>query len=245
MLAIEQTQDSLHSTPAATAARLENSTPEITPSETANTMINPVILEPSSSNNRPLPLCVVFHGNDSNPHSHIEFWRPLTKLGWLVVLPQSSRTGEQLNTFVWNTPGLAEWNFQEVQNCMTEIKQNYTIDTSTTVLAGFSMGGGLAIEMVLGGHIAARGFIAVAPYIPYKYVDPQSTYTDFVKTQSKHGYCIVGEQDHFANEGASALALRLPGVGISCFVEKHPNLEHDYPPDFEKSLPKAVKYVLQ
>ena len=68
-------------------------------------------------------------------------------------------------------------------------------------------------------------------------------YADFVKTQAKRGYCIVGDQDSFAVEGTSALAFRLPNIGISCFVERHSNLEHDYPSDFEKSLSKAVEYV--
>jgi predicted esterase len=206
-------------------------------------MKNSVILEPQSINTNPAPLCMVFHGNDSNPQAHAEVWRPLSKAGWLVVLPQSSRTGEQPGTFIWNTPGLNEWNFQEIQNGFSEIKQNHKIDVSKIILAGFSMGGGLAIEMVLGRHITSRGFIAVAPYIPYKYVDPQSNYSDFVKSQDVCGYCVVGEQDHFAIEGTSALSSRLPNLNISCFVEQHANLEHDYPSDFEKSLLKAVNYI--
>jgi predicted esterase len=207
-------------------------------------MTNSIILEPQSAkSNHSVPLCVVFHGNDSNPQAHAEFWRSLSISGWLVALPQSSRAGEQPDTFIWNTPGLAEWNFQEVQNCLNEIKHNYKIDLSRIILAGFSMGGGLAIETVLGGHIPSLGFIAVAPYVPYQYVDPQSNYSDFVKTRAVRGYCIVGEQDSFAVEGAAALASRLPNIGISCLVEQHPDLEHDYPPDFEESLFKAVNYV--
>jgi predicted esterase len=207
-------------------------------------MKNSIVLEPQSSEtDHPLPLCMVFHGNDSIPHAHAEFWRPLAISGWLVALPQSSRVGEQSNTYIWNTPGLVEWNFQEVQNYFSEIRQNYQIDLSKIILAGFSMGGGLAIELALGGHIASLGFVVVAPYVPYKYVDPQSNYSDFVKTQPMRGFCIVGEQDSFAVEGASALASRLPQIGISCRVEQHPALEHDYPSDFEKSLLKAVNYV--
>ena len=88
-------------------------------------MQNSIILEPSSiKNDHPVPLCIVLHGNDSNPQAHAEFWRPLSVAGWLVVLPQSSRVGEQPNTFIWNTPGLAEWNFQEVQNVFTGIQKN-------------------------------------------------------------------------------------------------------------------------
>jgi predicted esterase len=207
-------------------------------------MKNSMILEPQSAqDNHPLPLCLVFHGNNSNPQAHAEFWRPLAASGWLVALPQSSRAGEQPNTFLWNTPGSAEWNFQEVQHFLHEIRQYYKIDLSQIILAGFSMGGGLAMEMALGGQIAALGFIAVAPYVPYKYVDPQSNYSDFVKPQAVRGYCIVGEQDSFAVEGACALASRLPSIGISCWVEQHANLEHEYPASFEKSLSKAVEYV--
>lgn len=64
-------------------------------------MQNSIILEPSSiQNDHPVPLCIVLHGNDSNPQAHAEFWRPLSVAGWLVVLPQSSRVGEQPNTFI-------------------------------------------------------------------------------------------------------------------------------------------------
>lgn len=113
-------------------------------------MSNTILLEPHAvKNNYPLPLCMVFHGNDSNPQAHAEFWRPLTRSGWLVALPQSTRAGNQPNTFIWNSPGLAEWNFQEIQNCFTEIKRSYQIDLSQIIFAGFSMGGGLAIELVL------------------------------------------------------------------------------------------------
>ena len=207
-------------------------------------MTNSIILEPpSAKSNQPFPLCMVFHGNDSNPQAHAEFWRPLATAGWLVALPQSSRAGEQPNTFIWNTPGLAKWNFQEVQNCLHEIKHHYEIDLSQIILAGFSMGGGLAIETVLGGHIASLGFIAAAPYVPYQYVDPQFNYSDFVKARAVRGYCIVGEQDSFAVEGAAALASRLPNMDISCLVEQYPDLEHDYPPNFEESLLRAVNYV--
>lgn len=207
-------------------------------------MTNSIILEPSSiQNNHPVPLCIVLHGNDSNPQAHAEFWRPLSVAGWLVLLPQSSRVGQQPNTFIWNTPGLAEWNFQEIQNVFAGIQKTYKINLSKIILAGFSMGGGMAIEMILGGHMEALGFVVVAPYVPYKYVDLQSHYSEFVKSPAVRGYCIVGEQDSFAVEGTAALASRLPSMNISCFVELHPNLDHEYPSDFEKSLLKAVNYV--
>lgn len=204
-----------------------------------------IILEPHlHKTNSPIPFCMVFHGNESNPQEHVEYWRPLTSFGWLVAFPQSTRSGENPDTYIWNTPGKAEWDFETIQNHFEEIQQNYPIDPAKTLLGGFSMGGGLAIELTLGWHIPVKGFIAVAPYIPFKYVDPDSNYPDFVQPHSQRGYCIIGGQDSFAVEGASALASRLPTMRISYQIESHENVEHEYPPDFEKSLTRAVEFIL-
>jgi predicted esterase len=187
---------------------------------------------------------MVFHGNESNPQEHAEYWRPLTEMGWLVALPQSTRAGENPGTYIWNTPGKAEWDFEGVQNQFEEIQQNYPIDPAKTLLGSFSMGGGLAIELTLGWHIPVKGFIAVAPYVPFKYVDPDSNYPDFVKPHSQRGYCIIGVQDSFVVEGTSALAARLPNMGISCQIESHDNVEHEYPAHFEESLQQSSDFLL-
>lgn len=204
-----------------------------------------IIIEPPSLKmNLPIPFCMVFHGNESNPQAHAEYWRPLTSLGWLVAHPQSTRIGKKPDTYIWNKPGKAEWDFEAIQNHFVEIRQSYRIDPTKTILGGFSMGGGLAMELALGWHIPVKGFVTVAPYVPYKYVDPKSNYTDFVQPHSQRGYCIVGKQDSFAVEGTSALAKRLPDMGILCHVESHENIQHEYPPGFEESLKRAVEFII-
>jgi len=207
-------------------------------------MSHTLILEPSSNNGQnPLPLCLVFHGNNSNPQAEVDHWGALASMGWLVALPQSTRVGDQPGIFIWNNPGGEDWNFQEIQDHLAELKKKYPVDESRIMLAGFSMGGGMAIELIMRDHVLAQGFIVVAPYIPYKYVDPGSNYKDFVKARSARGYCVVGKEDSFGVEGSSALALRLPEVGISCLVETHPGLGHEYPSAFRQSLSKAVKFI--
>ena len=204
-----------------------------------------IILEPNVLNiNSPVPFCMVFHGNESNAQEHVEYWRPFTDMGWLVALPQSTRGGEKSNAFFWNTPGKSEWDFEAIKKLFAEIQQNYSIDLTKIILGGFSMGGGFAMELALGWHIPVKGFIAVAPYVPYKYVDPESNYEDFVRPHLQRGYFIVGKQDSFAVEGTSALAARLPHLGISCHVESHENVEHEYPPSFNESLQRAAHFIL-
>ena len=138
---------------------------------------------------------MVLHGNESNAQAHMAYWRPLADMGWLVALPQSTRAGEKPNAYIWNTLGKAEWNFDAIKKHFTEIQRNYSIDQTKIILGGFSMGGALALELALGWHIPVKGLIAVAPYVPYKYVDPESKYEDFVQSNSQRGYCIIGKQD--------------------------------------------------
>ena len=204
-----------------------------------------IVLEPHSLKTvSPVPFCMVFHGNESNAKDHMEYWRPLADRGWLISLPQSTRRGEKPDAYTWNTPGKDEWDFEAIQNHFAEIHLRYPIDPARIILGGFSMGGGLAIELTSGWHIPVKGFIAVAPYVPYKYVDPECNYANFVRPHSQRGYCIIGEQDSIAMEGTSTLASRLPSMGISCHLEIHKNLEHEYPSNFEKSLQRAVEYIM-
>jgi len=75
-----------------------------------------VILELHSLNTDLLiPLCMVFHGNESNVQDHAEYWRPVTDMGWFVALPQSTYAGEKHGAYIWNTPGRAECNFEACQ----------------------------------------------------------------------------------------------------------------------------------
>ena len=59
------------------------------------------------------------------------------------------------------------------------------------------------------------------------------------------GYLVVGEQDVSCYEGTQALAELLRSRDISCELEVHPNLGHDFPSEFEQSLARALEFVLQ
>jgi acetyl esterase/lipase len=109
------------------------------------------------------------------------------------------------------------------------------------VLSGFSMGGGLAIWLALRGYIRARGFLIVAPYLPYEYVEaPEMTITP---SNPLRGYVVVGEQDDPTFGFSEKFTTRIEQAGIPCQRVSYPGLEHDYPPDFDAVLLQGLQFI--
>ncbi|TEU17283.1 MAG: hypothetical protein E3J21_08890 [Anaerolineales bacterium] len=114
------------------------------------------------------------------------------------------------------------------------------------MVAGFSRGGELAIWLALSGTIEVRGFIAVGPGGPYiREPDKWVPLIEASQGRGLRGYLVVGEQDVSCYEGTLALAELFKSRHFPCELEVHPNLGHDFPPEFQQSLARALEFVLQ
>ncbi len=201
------------------------------------TTLEPVGTSPTDG--PPWPLLLTLHGNNSTAEVAAEHWSAATSLGWLVALPQSSQVvGPE--AFGWND---WEWARDEIQSHDVALRERHSIDGKRVVLGGFSMGGGLAVWLALTGAIRARGFILVGPYVPDMDQLISSIEPDAVGRLG--GYIIVGEEDEVCHEISLSLAEILSVQGIPCELEIHPGLAHEHPPGFEKSLARALEFILQ
>jgi predicted esterase len=191
---------------------------------------------------QPCPLLLALHGNYSTAEKSVGFWRSAVSKGWLLALPQSSQAGRS-DGYVWND---RDWAVREMQEHVVALCEQYAVDPHRVVVAGFSLGGELAIWLALSGTIEARGFIAMGPGGPYMR-EPDNWVPLIEASQGRglRGYLVVGELDVFCYEGTLALAALLKSRDIPCKLEVHPNLGHDFPSDFQQSLPRALEFVLQ
>jgi predicted esterase len=186
----------------------------------------------------PFPLLLALHGNSSTSAASVDFWRPVVAQGWLLALPQSSQTVWP-NAFVWNDRDRA---VTELQQHDAALAAKYQIDRSRVIVGGFSMGGGLAIWLPISGAIEARGFIAVAPYLP----DAQSL-APLLDARAAHelrGYIVVGENDAACLKTSREVADLMETRGMDCELEVHAGLGHAFPPGFDQILPNALRFVL-
>jgi hypothetical protein len=199
-------------------------------------------LEPkaiSSAARPPWPLLLALHGNNSSAPETTAHWQPATSLGWLVALPGSSQVGGP-DAYVWND---WEWAREEIQSHQVALRERYDIDQERVVLGGFSMGGGLALWLALTGAIKAQGIVLVGPWVPD--MDQIVSLMPEGEARRLRSAIIVGENDEPCFEASLTLAEHLKAHGIPCNLEVNTDLAHQYPPDFEVVLARALEYVLR
>lgn len=184
----------------------------------------------------PYPLLVTLHGRNTNAANTLPYWQSLCAQGWMVAALQSSQV-IGMNSYCWDDRAKA---IQEVQAGLMELLHGYPLDPDRVILSGFSQGGGLAIWMALQQLILCRGFIVVAPFLP-----EAETMTDN-PTQSTasslRGYLLTGELDSYQRM-FDQIEAGLLTFQVACQRERYPELEHEYPPDFERSLEKAIEFI--
>ncbi len=188
---------------------------------------------------RPCPLLLALHGNNQNVESSIGFWRSAVSRGWLLALPQSSQASGP-GIYAWND---RDWALREIQAHYARLREQYAVDPNRVVVAGFSMGGEVAIWLALTAAIQVRGFVAVGPGGPY--IQAPDNWTPLIEASRERdarGYLIVGEQDIFCYSGTQALATLLSLHDIPYELEVHPRLGHEFPPEFEQSLARALQF---
>ena len=212
--------------------------------EDVRTKANPnaLVFEPESGDpdsSVQIPLLLAMHGNYSTAQDAAKHWRTDSSNHWLVVLPQSTQPGGP-GTFVWND---RDWTEEEIKFHYASIADQYEVDKSRTILAGFSMGARWAIWFALTGLLPANGFVAISPFLP----DPArfKPLIAAVRDRQLRGYLLVGEQDKEAKAGALEVSGSRKNEGLACELEIHPNLGHDYPTEFDEALDRVLEYVSQ
>jgi predicted esterase len=201
-----------------------------------------VTVAPESLPARPPPLLFATHGNVSHVENEIDHYRPATTWGWLLAMPQSSQPWGMEGRYVWGDWEVTE---QQLKKYWRLLGQQAEYDPARIVTAGISKGGEVAVWLAMSGTIPARGFIAIAPGGPR--IDEPERLLPLVEASREkglRGYLIVGDQDTSCYEPTMRLAGFLREQGIAHELETHPDVEHWFPPEFEQSLHRALKFIV-
>jgi predicted esterase len=187
------------------------------------------------------PLLFATHGNNSNVETEIDHYRPVTQLGWLLAMPQSSQPWDVAGHYVW---GDWEVTQRQLDKYWALLGQQADYDPARVVTAGISKGGEVAVWLAMSGAVPARGFIAIAPGGPR--IDEPDKLLPLVQAsrdKGLRGYLIVGDQDAACYEPTLRLAAFLKEQNIAYELETHTGVGHWFPPDFDVSLRRALEFV--
>jgi predicted esterase len=183
----------------------------------------------------PYPLLIALHGYSGNKDSNLENWEIACRQGWLVLSPQS-RQPLYPGAYFWDTSksGIADILFH-----LDEVRRGYRIDPGRIVVGGFSQGSGMAILAALSPQVPARGFISVGTW----WEEMEAISYAAKGAKPARGYFITGLKDHTLERTRQIQAV-LKENHIPFDNEVHPDLGHEFPPDFDGSLAKAMNFIL-
>jgi predicted esterase len=189
----------------------------------------------------PCPLIFFLHSNTDNPRANLPHWQGAAADGWLLALPQSSRA-MWAGAYVW---GEHEAAAKELQDRYAQLTEQYPVDSGRVALAGFSMGAEIALYMALSGRIKSGGFILLGPGGPF--MDDLKLWQPLIEQAAGSGLSgtiIMGLADEtIPQANVRELAAMLNDHDIPTELEEHPELAHEYPPDFEVSLSNALDFI--
>lgn len=183
------------------------------------------------------PLCMVFHGGNSNIKNIKPQWRS-AKLaeGYIVVFAQSHFYLSS-ETFGWKK--LDPKAREEIADIFGQVSAEYNVERDQVVLGGISAGAMTAIDLTINEIIPSRGFIGLCP------VTPEEFDVERVKKAAQRGVSgvfISGDKD-FALPKAKDMAAVMEEGNLPLEFSVVPGLGHTYPGDLSNRLDNALTYL--
>ena len=202
-----------------------------------------IVLEPEGAycSNRPCPLFLALHGNGDNATNALDAWRSVVDDGWMLAALQSSQIAT-MDGFVWDDQEVAR---QEIEAHYHTLQTDYTLDAEQVIIAGFSMGGAIALRLALDGPFPVPGFILLGPGgPPMESVEHWTPLIEQAAARGLRGYVIVGEADTgIPHAVIRTIVEELNAHGIACELETLPGIGHTYPPDMAPIIRRALAFI--
>ncbi|MGE6619812.1 alpha/beta hydrolase [Bacillus mycoides] len=180
-------------------------------------------------------LLITLHGDQENIQIIEPYWNSVMEQGFMLALPQSSQI-QFSDGYVWDN---IERGREELKGHYNKIKVNKTF--GDIIIGGFSAGARVALHSMLQGEIEVNGFIFVAPWLPE--MEEWEEMIGILHDKSIKGYIICGDQDEDCFEGTQQFVKLLKDKNIEHKYKVVPNLNHDYPHNFDELLKEAIEYI--
>jgi predicted esterase len=192
----------------------------------------------SDKDQKKYPLIIALHGWNMNAESFKKMWNsPKTGKEYIQAYIRSSQVLTK-NTAGWTDFQLGR---KDVSNIYNKLIKDYPVDTGKVIIAGFSQGGQMALDIAVHNIIPSAGFVALKPGGGI----PENFNLDAVKKAHQRGLrgvIITGDKDH-SLEDQKKMAKMFDEAGLPNQLMVNPDQGHWFSKDFPTQLEKAVNYI--
>ncbi|PIE92567.1 alpha/beta hydrolase [Bacillus fungorum] len=180
-------------------------------------------------------LFIAMHGDQENIGIIEPYWKIVLTQDYTLALPQSSQI-QFSDGFVWDDIHRGK---EELKEHYDKLIENRTVEK--LIIGGFSAGARVALYTILQKDIVVDGFIFMAPWLPE--IEEWNELLGVLQDQNIKGYIVCGEQDEDCFECTQQFVQLLRDKNIEHKYKVVPNLNHDYPEDFDELLKEAIEYI--
>ena len=181
------------------------------------------------------PLLIVMHGGSGSNHITRINWQSETLNDKFITVYTQGRYPRSSFSRSYGDEGI-----EDIKEIYSQVKNNYSVDTTSVILAGQSAGGELSLNLI-NGHIQAKGLFLAFPVKPGDFDFSQA---QKINNSSERIYMVCGEQDKRFYPGQVELANLLDSADVENKVIRYPTLGHGFPDDFEHQLNTGLEYIL-
>ncbi len=187
--------------------------------------------------NKKYPLIIILHGYGQNIDIIEKYWflnENRSKI--FLAFIQSSQLVVP-SGYGWDNTELA---FDEINSKFNEIADNNPIDRKNVILAGFSQGGNIAIDLSITNKIPNIGFVALCPGNG----KPENFEENVEKmgNTNRKGVLITGDQDtNLLSQKEMSKTFKKNNFTHNLII--NPEMSHWHPDDFYIQLEKAISYL--
>lgn len=202
--------------------------------EAAVKAAKPVLMEDGMEADK--PFLMILHGDQQNAKVTAPYWQAAKEEGCGLCFAQSSQI-QVSDGYLWDDEEIAA---EEIKAHFAALAER-GINPEEGILCGFSSGGRAAFYAAVSGAVAPKGLILMAPWLPER-----EEWTEDLSKLKEAGtavYLCCGDADEDCFEDTEALFEILDDNGIDVDFKLVPDLDHDYPENFDKILKDAVRFV--
>ncbi|MDF2531083.1 MAG: hypothetical protein K0Q65_664 [Clostridia bacterium] len=186
---------------------------------------------------RRYPLFVAIHGWGEDVDMFESYWHSykLSEI-YILALPQSSQI-MGTSKYAWNDN---EKSHKELALMYQQILSNYSVDTDTILVGGFSQGATLAIDLTFNQeYMPVKGFVALNPDTPKEFLEEKII---AAKDKGIKGYIITGDKDQSYQQQKDMMDA-FHRLGFRCQMDVIEGWGHWFPEDLSERIDKTIGYI--